>query len=244
MTRPHPVQQRSRLRIVDLPPASVVVARVAAVIVALVLASLAMDAIRLVVDNPIRGAGTLMALFDLDAERSVPTWFQTLLLAGTGALLLLWRDVLGAGRSGRWGWPLLGLTFLALSFDEMAALHERLIGPMRSLLDIDGGPLYFAWIIPVALLLVLWVALLVPFLWSLPRPTLVRFLAAGAVFVSGALGVEMMGGILSSTIGESSAVYNLATTLEEALEMAGALLFLRAVLLHWEASTGEATEAA
>lgn len=51
---------------------------------------------------------------------------------------------------------------LALSLDEMASLHEKLMGPMREIFSITSGPLLYAWVIPVGLLTLVLFLVLVP----------------------------------------------------------------------------------
>ena len=67
----------------------------------------------------------------------------------------------------------------------------------------------------------------VPFLRSLDRRLAGLFVLSGVLYVSGAMGVE----VLSEDMDEDSLAYGFATALEEGLEMLGALLFL-AVNLH------------
>ena len=62
----------------------------------------------------------------------------------------------------------------------------------------------------------------VPFLLSLQRRVAVLFMLSGLLYVSGAIGVEL----LSEDMDEESFAYGLATALEEGLEMMGALMFL------------------
>jgi len=88
-------------------------------------------------------------LSSLDREESVPTWFQAtlLLLLLCFALLLgiaLWKSRTRAPHV--WGWFGLALTFLFLSVDEVASLHESLTSPLRTALHADGV-LRFTWVV-------------------------------------------------------------------------------------------------
>jgi hypothetical protein len=55
----------------------------------------------------------------------------------------------------------------------------------------------------------------VPFMLRLPRPTAVRFFIAGAIFVSGAFGMEFIGGYFVSIGGEDYLPYRIASAFEE-----------------------------
>jgi len=97
----------------------------------------------------------LVAFFSLGAERNVPTFYSTVAILVCALLLApisfaKWRS------KDHWTlhWILLAVVFVFLSFDESAELHERLTGPMRSLSEIDGV-LYYAWVIPYGIGLVL-----------------------------------------------------------------------------------------
>lgn len=239
MNRP-PDETDTYIHTVQLPGRKELVQVLLLAIAALIMLSLAQDLIRHAVfeGGRIDEGGLIMAFFDLDAEVNLPTWFQTLLTAAIGGLLLAWRGELVVGGGARWGWVLLGFAFLALSLDEMASLHEKLMGPMREIFSITSGPLLYAWVIPVGLLTLVLFLVLVPFLKSLPRATLIRFLVAGFVFVSGALLLEMVGASLATTLGDT-ALYDGVTSLEEAMEMVGAVLFLRALLIHKECENRE-----
>ncbi|MCE0485985.1 hypothetical protein [Ornithinimicrobium sediminis] len=228
---------------VRLPETPVLIERLAFVILAIVALSVFQEIVRYAVydGEPYEGLSSSLSLLDVDVEDSIPTWFASMQLAAIGGLLLTWKREL-AGVERTYGWILLGVVFVGLSIDEIASVHERLDRPTRSLLDIEGGvvmgdgaverfsglPL---WPIPVALSMIVLLATLVPFLRNLPRATLWRFVIAGAVFVSGAIGLDMLQWATGSSSTDSF-LYNLVTTVEEALEMIGALLFLRAVLLH------------
>lgn len=178
--------------------------------------------------------GTIMGLFDVDHEDSLPTWFQGLQLAFAGLLSLAWGRT--DPRPLRWGWLVVGILFLAMSLDEVISLHERLIAPLRDMLAIDSGPLFFAWVIPGLLFALAFALTMIPFLRRLPRATAVRLIVAGAVFVAGAAGMEMIGGTVAGSIGQHNLTYRLVVITEETLEMVGTFLAIRALLLHFSHS--------
>ncbi len=170
-------------------------------------------------------------LFSLDSERNVPAWFTVLLLLGVAVAMARAAFVEFAQRRGTaWGWSVLALGFVYLAADEQLGLHERLEQFADSVPDF-GGIFHFRWVAAV-LPVVLVVGIgFIPFLLRLPRPTAVRLVVAGAVYVGGALGMEMVGGIARAA-GEPGIAYVLSATIEETLEMLGGLLALRTLLLH------------
>lgn len=172
-----------------------------------------------------------IAVFDLDEEESVGTWFSTLLLFVAGILTIL-TGRLAPSTQGRWtnAWTLLGAGFILLSIDEVAGFHETVNTLVKSVhWTAFGG----AAVLLAALVFV-------PFLRALPSRTRWLFLLAGAVYVGGAVGVEAgtlyheVNGLLN-TLG-----YNLWTAVEEFMEMAGVILFIRALLSHIEVELGGA----
>lgn len=174
----------------------------------------------------------------LDMEQNPGAWYQTvslsfcsLLLAGIGCVERRTAD-------RRWPyWLSLSALFGFLSLDEMASLHERISEPLRRLIG-GTGVFRFAWIVAWGLLLVAVAVTHVRFLLSLPAPTRTRFVVAGLLFVTGAIGGEMVEGLLYSRLGHTHHLaYELFVVLEETLEMAGVVLFTRALLLQLAASS-------
>ncbi|MCB0912386.1 MAG: hypothetical protein KDB60_12300 [Propionibacteriaceae bacterium] len=64
---------------------------------------------------------------------------------------------------------------------------------------------------------------------ALPRPALVGFLASGAVYVLGAVGLEAIGGYLADNGGFNSVGFVVECHLEELFEMLGQIGFLASV---------------
>ena len=75
-------------------------------------------------------------------------------------------------------------------------------------------------------------AAFVPFLLPLPRPTARRFLLAGAIYVTGAVGLEILGNDMVRERLRHTLQYCLSTTVEEGMEMIGVILFIH-TLLHY-----------
>ncbi|MEP1216098.1 MAG: hypothetical protein ABJM11_21265 [Marinobacter sp.] len=172
----------------------------------------------------------LVPLFNIGLEGNVPTFFASLLLFFNGLLFLfLWR-VSDTRDTGKKTWLLLSVVFLFLSLDEFAAIHELLIKPLREAVD-TGGLLYFAWVIPYALLVILLGIIIAPTLWRLGTRYRVLFGTSAAIFLTGAIGIEMLGGnYFESQGGEADLTYRLFQTAEESLEFLG-LIFLVYTLL-------------
>lgn len=174
----------------------------------------------------------------LGRELSAPTWWATMLLAIAGGSMLLASIVERRQNLRTWrGWRWLGIGFLYASLDEAASLHEYFGDGLRGFEDPTGGLLNYRWVI-VGIAIVIAVGLLfLPFLLRLPRRTAGRLVVAGAIFVGGAIGVEMLGGAVNQTM-DSSFTYQALFMLEETMELVGVILGIRAVLLHLHEATG------
>lgn len=198
---------------------------------ALVTASTIAESITLLTGHKLFG---LTTLFYVDQEKNLPTLFSMLLLLCCALLLGLCAHQSKLRQDGLVKpWVLLALAFVFLGFDEAAEVHELLTSPTRKLLGVGkSGILFFAWVVPVGLGVVASFLLYIPFLRKLANDTRNRFLASAAVFLSGALGCELAGGKVAHALGSANVYYFTLTTLEESLEMVGAIMFIRAILLH------------
>ena len=114
-----------------------------------------------------------------------------------------------------------------MAFDEMLEFHEQL----SKLFSLEGV-LHFSWIVPAGILVLALGAAYIPFLRALPRRIALRFVLAGAVYVGGAVGMELPLGWWTVHHGEDNLGYGLIDALEEALEMLGSNLFVLALLDH------------
>lgn len=164
--------------------------------------------------------------FSLDEERNIPTAYSVLALLFSSILLGAIAHVKKTD-SDRYTnyWKILSIIFFYLSLDEALQLHERLIVPTRSLLNVTGV-LHFTWIVPMGFLVAIFVLSYIKFLLHLPRATRILFVTAGCLYVGGAIGLEMVEGVQASSVGIKNFPYAIAVTIEEFLEMVAIVIFI------------------
>jgi hypothetical protein len=186
-------------------------------------------------------------LLDVNREKNIPTAFATLCLLICAVLLWQISQAKLSDRhfkqkpttlsNRRFGvhWRSLSLLFFILAVDESTMLHERL----NMFLDdrfSTRGIFYYDWVIPGCLLVLALLIAYGRFLAHLPMATRRRFLWAGALYLAGAIGMEMVSGYYIDRHGpEPDAVLALLNSLEETAEMLGAVGFIRALLIYREA---------
>ena len=185
------------------------------------------------------GTGALALVagkMNLDAELTVPAYVSSALLLAAALLLAVTAVATRSGWRSHWG--VLSVLFAGLSVDEALGFHEKLVEPVRSVLDV-GGALHFAWVIPGAIFVAVVGLSFVPFLLRRP-PWLRRLMVlAGALYVGGALGLEFVGGALAFEGLDDSWAYVVSGTVEEAAELAGVSVFLYALLRNLEHLGGQ-----
>lgn len=177
-------------------------------------------------------------LFDLGQEGNVPTWYQSMtLLACAGLLAAIARRRRRLGAPYAVHWTVLAVIFLGLSIDEAASIHEMAVHPLRAAWH-ARGIFYFAWVIPGGAAVLLVGLAYLPFLAALSAPTRGLFIAAGALYVGGALGMELVGGYVADYHEKENLAYIVASTVEEGLEMVGIVIFIRALMGYLGGTTG------
>ena len=184
--------------------------------------------------------------FDLDTENSIPSYFSAALTLAVAMLfgLIGWIQRIRKERFA-WHWIGLAIIFALLSLDEATAIHEALIERVRHLLHL-GGFLYFAWVVPGLIFVAVMLIGYFKFLVALPSRFRRLLIAAGALFVGGALGWEMVGAKYSTVFGSNNFGYQLLVSVEESFEMLGMAICLYALreFLRWLSPTLQVTFAA
>ena len=174
---------------------------------------------------------SVVKLFDFNEERNIPTLYSSFALIIASILLFTITSIHRKNGSPYYYWLGLGFIFLFLSVDEIASIHERLILPLRELLQTSGF-LYFAWVIPYGIAFLIFSIAYSKFLFSLPNKTKLLFIVSGATFIAGAIGFELIGGKRVELYGEDNFIYCLIYTCEEFLEMLGIVIFNYALITY------------
>ena len=160
-------------------------------------------------------------LFSLSYEKNVPTWYASSLLLGCAALLALTAhgsERLQSGPPTRW-WVLSGV-FAFMSLDEAIEIHEHLGGLLQT-----EGVLYFSWVVPASIVVMVFGASMWPLLRQVDAWTRQRFIGAAVLYVGGALLMELPLGYWTESHGDDNLVYGLLDWVEETCELFGAAWF-------------------
>ena len=176
--------------------------------------------------------------FNFDQESNFPSLYSALSL-GFSSYILGIIATFKKVRKSKYArhWKTLAFIFLFLAVDEACSIHEMSIPVLRGAFDAEGI-LYFTWVIPAFLLLVVFLFAFRKFILSLPVKTKTLFILAGFVYVSGALGMELVGGYLADSSGYNT-VYGIASSVEEILEMLGIVIFIHGLLSYIQSQLAE-----
>ncbi|OQY26860.1 MAG: hypothetical protein B6244_12340 [Candidatus Cloacimonetes bacterium 4572_55] len=176
-------------------------------------------------------------LFHLNQEGNIPTWFSSGILFIAGALAGMIALIKGKMEDTYYlYWIGLCGVFIFLSADEAASIHETISEPLRKLNL--GGLLYYTWIAPASILVFFMGLIYLKFFWSLPKRTKILFIISAALFLTGALVVESIGGYLDDQSGRDTPVYELFSGIEETLEMLGVSIFIYSLLDYMKIEFG------
>jgi hypothetical protein len=108
-------------------------------------------------------------------------------------------------------------------------MHEKLSAVLSNTLN-TSGIFYFAWTIPALLLLGIGFFFYIPFLKSLQPAVAGTMVLSAAIYLMGAVGMELVAGGYVEDVGVETLTYRTMANLEEALEGIGLTLFLGCLL--------------
>lgn len=170
--------------------------------------------------------------FNLDGELNLPSVYSALTLL-VCSIILSAITYIKKNQHDHYtsDWGRLSILFAFLFFDELTSIHETLVKPVKTVINV-GGIFNFAWVIPGIFFVLFMFVMFLKFLINLPRKTRHYFLIAGVIYVGGAIGYELVGGYIADAYTPQSAIYVLSVTLEESLEMLGIAVFIYGLLSH------------
>jgi hypothetical protein len=182
-------------------------------------------------------------MIDFDYEANLPSLYSSLAIFFCAVLLwLIALDKRGTGADFRHHWLGLAVIFTFLGVDEAVALHEE----VGDLVEESGwfeatGYLYFAWVVPYGILLLLFAITYLRFVIALPTKTMWTFVLAGLLFVGGAIGIEVVSAREADLHSSETVYYSVLYTLEELCEMIAIVIFSYGLLRYVEAEKSHVT---
>lgn len=175
-------------------------------------------------------------IIDFGYEVNFPTFYSS--TAILFCAILLWVISLQKRREKapfNYHWIGLAIIFTFLSLDEAIALHEEIGDFVEEHEWVEAeGFLFFAWVAPYGILLGLFAISYFKFVFALPRQTMILFLGAGIIFVSGAMGIEAISAREADLNDTDTLLYTVLYTVEELFEMVGIVIFSYALLRYIE----------
>lgn len=178
--------------------------------------------------------GPVEALFSFDREGNPVTVLNAMLLLAAAALALAiarWRRSQALPWWRSWTGAALILSFLFL--DELAGLHDSLDFLLIERFE-TGAAFAWPWVIVYGLLVLAVAAAYLRFFLALPMRHRVRFALSAALYVGGAIGLEMVAAAHVEAAGGEDLGYALLFTIEENLEMLACLLAIHSLIDYLE----------
>jgi hypothetical protein len=166
--------------------------------------------------------------FHLDNEISVGTWFNSMLLLGV-SVSAFWVGRSTELEADRRPWAVIAVLFFLLSADEVGTIHEQMSRTVRLRFDLPSY-LQYAWVLPAAAFVLLLTLYFARFVFRQKMHVRNGIVAAAAIYLSGALGFEMLGAHFATMEGKETLSYILACGFEELLEMCGCIRMIEATI--------------
>jgi len=169
-------------------------------------------------------------MVDLDQEANLPTVFSSAILLIAAFLFYLLSKKSKTSQDGQYHyWLGLSAVFVFLGFDEGATIHETL-GDLTEKYINTSGYLYYPWVISYSILVIILGFLYFRFFFKMKKKLFWSFVKAAAIFLTGAIGFELLGAKEASLHGSDTMLYCYYYTIEESLEMLG-VIYLISILL-------------
>jgi hypothetical protein len=171
-------------------------------------------------------------LFSSDSNQELAIlrfYSAVMLLLCSGLLFIIAVAKKGDNNNGFLYWLVLAIIFTFLAITKATALHESLAAPIRSALNTSKIQFY-AW--AYGIVVVIFPALYLKFLLSLPRRTMLLLILGGAIFILGAFGLDLIVAYLGKSIDHRTMAYIGLAALEDTLEAGGIIIIVYELLSY------------
>jgi hypothetical protein len=174
----------------------------------------------------------LVPLFDLNNEKNIPSFFQSMILVFSSVLLtLIWKTAKQQIDRNKRYWGILAIGFFYMSMDEWFMLHEKTNQFVRNLIEDNFlNFLRFPWILLGIIVVVIAILIFSKFVLQLDRKIKRMFILAAVLYVLGAIGFEFLGGLFVDARGADNLAYSFISACEETLEMIGVIFWIKGLL--------------
>jgi hypothetical protein len=170
--------------------------------------------------------------FDLNNEKRFGAIFGASIIV-IAAVCMLWTGLKTETR--KWmlaGYILVSGIIFFMACDEFFSIHER-TGQMAGVSAEYGSQVVPGWVKVMAVVVALLCIPMGAFWWHLPKAFKIRTMIAAAVFLGGAMGVEVISSAFVMHQGTKETLgYGLLVAIEEGMEMIGIVILIDAILLH------------
>lgn len=172
---------------------------------------------------------------NFNIERNAPTIYSSCLHFIAAILMAYVAMSKLKIRNDKTFWWGMSFVLLFTGLDELLVFHEKLGRAVSESFE-TSGILFFAWIIPYIIGIIILLLLIFKPMLRLPKETMLKFIAGGGIFILGAVGIEMFTGwyIEENKLDLTKLLVIpdtfILSTIEEFLEMAGMAFYIYAVL--------------
>lgn len=159
--------------------------------------------------------------FDFDDEASIPTWFSQLLFLGLAFFAALIAYIERKKKQSYWVWVSVAVIATLGSIDEVSTVHESGLQGLHLIFFNENTPtiLANAWIVILPAVLAFFLLFAYKANKVLPSRTLKLFILAVAIYLSGAVGVDILTSSLESL--DLFIKQGVFVSIEEAMELLG-----------------------
>lgn len=161
---------------------------------------------------------------DLNHEKNIPTLYSGLLFFASAIIcFLIYKKI--TREKYKINWLFITIIFIFLGIDEMISIHEKISSMLSKIISV-GGFLHFKWVLIYVPFFFIIFLVFIKFFMNLDKKTRTGFFLSAIIFVSGAVGFELLGGYWAYNYGQDNLFFAVLANIEELLELVGLSYFI------------------